>query len=101
MSDTPRKTQDAVFHLDPQTENGVYANSANFLHSPSEFLLDFILLLPGSRRKVVARVITAPAYAKQMAQALTASVARYEAAHGEILLPEPGRPAGGDFSPVQ
>ncbi len=83
MKDEEKKP-DTVIHLDPALENGVYANAANFIHNPHEFVFDFIFVLPGDRRKVVARVVTAPGHAKQMAEALRGNVARFEASYGEI-----------------
>ena len=74
----------AVFHVDPAMEGGVYANAANILHSPNEFILDFIMALPGDRRKVVSRLITSPAHAKQLVEALARNVEKYEAAYGVI-----------------
>lgn len=73
-----------VINVDPSVENGVYSNAATILHSPNEFILDFLMSLPGDRRKLVSRVITSPAHAKQLAAALAENVARYEKVHGAI-----------------
>ena len=77
----------AVIHIDPNEETGRYANAATIMHSPTEFIIDFMMLLPGDRRKVVSRVLTSPSHAKQFAAALMENVGRYEASYGEITVP--------------
>jgi len=77
----------AIIHIDPAEETGRYANAATIMHSPTEFIIDFMMLLPGDRRKVVSRVLTSPSHAKQFAAALLENVSRYEAVYGEITVP--------------
>ncbi len=77
----------AVIHIDPAEETGRYANAATIMHSPTEFIIDFMMLLPGDRRKVVSRIITSPNHTKQFAMALRENVGRYEALFGEIAVP--------------
>jgi len=77
----------AIIHIDPAEETGRYANAATIMHSPTEFIIDFMMLLPGDRRKVVSRIITSPNHAKQFAMALMENVGKYEATYGEITVP--------------
>lgn len=77
----------AVIHIDPAEETGRYANAATIMHSPTEFIVDFMMLLPGDRRKVVSRIITSPNHAKQFAMALLENVSKYESLYGEIMVP--------------
>lgn len=77
----------ALIHIDPSEETGRYANAATIMHSPTEFIMDFLMLLPGDRRKVVSRILTSPAHAKQFSAALLDNVRKYEAAYGEISVP--------------
>lgn len=77
----------AIIHIDPSEESGSYANAATIMHSPTEFILDFMMLLPGDRRKVISRILTSPSHAKQFAAALMENVARYESTYGEISVP--------------
>jgi hypothetical protein len=77
----------AIIHIDPAEEKGHYTNAATIMHSPTEFIIDFMMLLPGDRRKVVSRVITSPSHAKQFAAALRENVAKYEASYGDIASP--------------
>jgi len=79
-----RKT---IVHIDPSEETGHYANAATIMHSPTEFIIDFIMLLPGDRRKVVSRIITSPSHLKQFAAAMVENIGKYEASYGEIPVP--------------
>jgi hypothetical protein len=66
----------------------VYANIVRITHSPSELVIDFALLLPGSRTAPVkARVLMTPLSAKLFHRALAENLARFEAAFGEIPMP--------------
>ncbi len=84
MSKEQKTEGKAVIHIDSSVENGAYSNAANVIHSPHEFILDFALFLPGDRRKVVSRIITSPAHAKQLAEALNRNVEKYEETYGVI-----------------
>ena len=65
--------------LDEQTAQGVYANLAIINHSASEFVLDFVNVMPGlPKSKVRSRVILTPQHAKRLLRALQENVARYE-----------------------
>ncbi len=77
----------SVIHIDPTVENGRYANAATIMHSSSEFIMDFLMLLPGDRKKVVSRILVSPGQAKQLARALHENVSKYEAVYGEINVP--------------
>lgn len=64
---------------------GVYANMSVLSHSHSEFVMDFISLLPGmTKAQVRSRVIMAPEHAKRLLTALQDNIKRYEAFFGEI-----------------
>lgn len=66
----------------------VYANLVRIAHSPSELVLDFAHLLPGTvPARVNTRVVMSPLGAKLLHRALTENLARYEAAFGEIKVP--------------
>ncbi len=54
-------------------------------HSPSEFILDFIAVMPGvPKAKVVKRMVLTPDHAKRLANALNENVSKYENEHGPI-----------------
>lgn len=64
---------------------GTYSNLVMITHSPSEFILDFIAVMPGlPKAKVVKRMILTPDHAKRLANALNDNVARFEKEHGAI-----------------
>ncbi|HKJ45509.1 MAG TPA: DUF3467 domain-containing protein [Balneolales bacterium] len=64
---------------------GTYANLVMITHSPSEFILDFISMMPGvPKAKVVKRMILTPDHAKRLVSALGDNIKRYEEQFGEI-----------------
>lgn len=64
---------------------GIYSNLAIITHSNTEFVLDFIRVMPGiPKAKVKSRIILTPEHAKRLLGALTDNVAKYEAANGNI-----------------
>jgi hypothetical protein len=72
--------------LTPEMADGIYSNLAVINHSPSEFVLDFIQMMPGvPKARVKARVILTPQHAKRLIKAMEENVHRYEATHGTIL----------------
>lgn len=64
---------------------GTYSNLVMITHSPSEFILDFIAVMPGvPKAKVAKRMILTPDHAKRLLNALQDNVTRYEKEHGMI-----------------
>lgn len=77
-------------NLNEMVAAGVYCNLALVNHSPSEFVLDFIQLMPGVQQaNVRSRVILAPLHAKRVLTALQQNIANYEQQFGEIKEVEP------------
>lgn len=71
--------------LPEEIAEGVYANLAIISHSPSEFILDFIRVVPNvPKAKVKSRIVLAPQHAKRLLKALAENVNRYEAQFGKI-----------------
>ena len=57
--------------LDEKVAEGTYSNLAIINHSVSEFVIDFISIMPGSpKNKVKSRIIITPQHAKKLAKAL-------------------------------
>ena len=76
--------------LNELVAQGVYATGAIINHSPSEFVVDFIQLMPGVQQaKVRSRVILAPLHAKRVLAALQQNITNYEQQFGEIKELEP------------
>ena len=68
---------------------GIYSNLAIITHSPSEFVVDFIKMMPGvPKAKVKSRIILTPQHAKRLYKALKDNIAKYESMHGEIKIME-------------
>jgi hypothetical protein len=66
-----------------------YANVVRISHTPAELVFDFGRILPGDgSASVVARLLMSPVGAKLFFRALGDNLARYEAAFGEINLPQ-------------
>lgn len=71
--------------LDEATAEGIYSNLAIINHSASEFVLDFVCIMPGTpKAKVKSRIILTPQHAKRLVKALAENVHRFEISHGEI-----------------
>ena len=61
--------------LSEDMAQGVYSNLVAINHSPTEFVLDFIQMMPGvPKAKVQSRVILTPEHAKRLLQALGENV---------------------------
>lgn len=87
MSDTDNQKADSQLNieLDEKTAEGVYANLVMISHSPEEFILDFIRVMPGvPTARVKNRVIVTPPHARRLLRALHDNIEKYEAMHGEI-----------------
>ncbi len=71
--------------LDESVAEGTYSNLAIINHSVSEFIVDFINVMPGvPKAKVKSRIILTPQHAKRLTKALLDNVKRFEQANGEI-----------------
>ncbi len=72
-------------NLTPEVAGGTYANLAIISHSQSEFVIDFICMLPGlEQANVKSRIITTPDQAKKLLYALQNNIAQYEKQYGPI-----------------
>ncbi len=71
--------------LSEEIAEGKYANLAMIAHSNSEFVIDFIRLMPGlPKAKVKSRIILTPDHAKRLLAALQENIDKYEASYGDI-----------------
>ena len=71
--------------LPEEEATGTYSNLVMITHSASEFILDFIAVMPGvPKAKVVKRMVLTPDHAKRLANALNENVKRFEDEHGNI-----------------
>jgi len=86
MADSNNKNgQQINIELDADVAQGIYSNLAIINHSASEFVVDFVSIMPGvPKSKVKSRIILTPQHAKRLLKALADNVNRFESAHGEI-----------------
>lgn len=77
--------------LSEDVGQGTYSNLAIIQHSSSEFILDFIQLMPGiPKAKVKSRIILTPEHAKRLFLAMKDNLAKFEKAFGPIPDPPQG-----------
>lgn len=81
-------------NLTPEVAEGVYSNLVIVAHSSSEFVLDFVRMMPGIKQaNVKSRIILTPEHAKKLLFALQDNLGKYEDQFGKIQLtgtPNPG-----------
>ncbi|MCQ2346987.1 MAG: DUF3467 domain-containing protein [Paludibacteraceae bacterium] len=86
-------------NLTPEMAEGTYANLAIIAHSSSEFVVDFVRMMPGLKQaNVKSRIILTPEHAKKLLFALQDNVAKYEKQFGTIQIT--GTPAPGSTIPM-
>jgi len=87
MSDEKKQKKPGQINieLDEKVAEGTYSNLAIINHSVSEFVIDFVSIMPGTpKSKVKSRIILTPQHAKRLFKALGDNVHKFENAHGEI-----------------
>lgn len=90
MSDDQKKPDEAMegklnIELTEEVAEGVYSNLAIISHSSSEFVLDFIKVLPGlPKAKVKSRIMMTPQHAKRLMKALQDNIMKFESQNGGI-----------------
>jgi len=86
MSNNDNKQKSNInIEIDEKIAEGTYSNLAIINHSVSEFVLDFICIMPGTpKNKVKSRIIITPQHAKRLSKALNDNIFRFEKKHGEI-----------------
>ncbi len=84
------KNQNQInIEVSEEVAQGIYSNLAVITHSSSEFILDFIRMLPGvPKAQVKSRIILTPDNAKRLLMALKDNIAKFEANIGKIQIPE-------------
>jgi hypothetical protein len=71
--------------LPEEIAEGIYSNLVMIAHSNSEFVLDFIRMMPGvPKAKVKSRVVITPEHAKRLLAALKDNIRKYEESFGPI-----------------
>lgn len=85
MQDKKNQANQINIEISDEVGEGIYSNLAIITHSPAEFIIDFVKMMPGvPKAKVKSRIILTPQHAKRLFKALKENVSKYEAIHGEI-----------------
>lgn len=94
-----KKDNEIQIELNDEIAQGVYSNLAIISHSMSEFVVDFIRIVPGvPKAKVKSRIILTPEHAKRLLMALKDNIDKFEQQNGPIRIQnDPGflPPIGG------
>ncbi|UCG30801.1 MAG: DUF3467 domain-containing protein [candidate division WOR-3 bacterium] len=73
--------------ISPEQSEGIYSNGVGIHHTPSEFILDFLRVLPGAQKaKVFTRIIMTPQNVILLRNALDDNVKKYEERFGNIKI---------------
>lgn len=86
--DQQMKEMKIEIKVDEKDAAGHFANFANIVHSPEEFIVDFLFVnpTPPGFGKLVSRIILTPQHAKRLLMALSDNISKYETVNGEIRL---------------
>jgi hypothetical protein len=87
MADDDKKQNPNQINIELSEDiaEGVYSNLAMIAHSNSEFVIDFIRLMPGvPKAKVKSRIVITPEHAKRLLYALKDNIQKYEETFGPI-----------------
>ena len=83
--DKPQNQPHLNIELTEEVAEGTYSNLVMIAHSPEEFILDFIRVMPGvPKARVKSRIVVTPQHAKRLLAALEENISRYEASFGAI-----------------
>jgi hypothetical protein len=81
----PQPQNQINIELSEEIAEGIYSNLAMIAHSNSEFVIDFIRLMPGvPKAKVKSRIVITPEHAKRFLFALKDNIEKYENSFGAI-----------------
>lgn len=85
MSEKENPNNQLNIELSEEVAEGVYSNLAIITHSNSEFVVDFVRIMPGvPKAKVKSRIVLTPQHAKRLMRALGENVSKFEQVHGVI-----------------
>ena len=85
MKKDKTKKNNINIELDESIAQGLYSNLVIVNHSPTEFVLDFINIMPGApKAKVRSRLILTPEHTKKFINALGENLNKYEKSFGKV-----------------
>lgn len=91
MADQKNQQQQGQLNIELSEEvaEGQYSNLAIITHSTSEFVVDFVRVMPGvPKAKVKSRIVLTPEHAKRLLRALEDNIDKFENENGEIRFTE-------------
>lgn len=75
--------------ISEEVAEGIYSNLAIISHSNSEFVIDFIRLMPNvPKAKVKSRIVLTPQHAKRLLHALKDNLNKFELQFGAVDEPD-------------
>ena len=82
----PNPNQSQInIELSEEIAEGIYSNLAIISHSNSEFVVDFVRMMPNvPQAKVKSRIILTPEHAKRLLTALADNINKFEQQFGNI-----------------
>lgn len=79
------ESQQLDIELSEEIAEGTYSNLAIITHSQSEFVIDFIKIMPGvPKARVKSRILLTPQHAKRLVKALNENIQKFEQLNGKI-----------------
>ena len=85
MNEQKKPERKINIELGEDVAAGTYSNLAIITHSHTEFIVDFVRMMPGvPKAKVKSRVILTPQHAKRLMKTLKDNIAKFESIHGPI-----------------
>ncbi|HEV7230139.1 MAG TPA: DUF3467 domain-containing protein [Bacteroidia bacterium] len=85
MSEEQVNPNQLNIELSEEVAEGIYSNLAIITHSTSEFVIDFIKMMPGvPKAKVKSRIVLTPQHAKRLYKAMKDNIAKFEQVNGPI-----------------
>ncbi len=85
MEDNNQQAPHLDIELSEEIAEGIYSNLAIITHSQSEFVIDFIKIMPGvPKARVKSRILLTPQHAKRLVKALAENLQKFEHVNGKI-----------------
>ena len=82
-----QQPQQINIEIGEKEAEGIYANLAMIIHSPTEIIIDFARVMPRQpKSKVLSRIIMTPMHAKLLLKSLGDNVKKFEDQFGEIKM---------------
>ena len=85
MAEDKKQANQISIDLPEDIAEGTYSNLAIISHSNSEFVVDFVRLVPNvPKAKVKSRIILTPKHAKRLLNALKDNLDKFEKQFGKV-----------------